>query len=99
MGSRYITPFDSKKVVYNESKTPAPTPPSAEQVKIKKEQIKAVKPNYFDETPAAKRQREFQPESKAVVIRKSPIDRSPAIKKTKQKEKTPSNQIIDFKES
>ena len=91
VGSRYTTPFNSKKVVYNESKTPAPTPLSVEQVKIKKEQIKAVKPNYFDEIPISKRQREFPPKSKAVVVRKRSTDRSPAVKKTKQKEKTPSN--------
>jgi hypothetical protein len=102
-GSSQKSPISSTKATPNESKTRA-TPSSTKQVKIKRELIKSVQPQYFDdvgdyETPTNKstaniqKRRASQQAATSVKI----ADRSPAVKKSKLKVKTPTGEIADTK--
>jgi hypothetical protein len=103
-GSSQKSPINSTKATPNESKTPRATPSSTKQVNIKRELIKSVQPQYFDdvdnyETPTNKssaniqKRRASQQAATSVKI----TDRSPAVKKSKLKVKTPTGEIADTK--
>jgi hypothetical protein len=103
-GSSQKTPINSTNATPNESKTPRAAPSSTKQVKIKRELIKSVQPQYFDdvdnyETPTNKSTANIQKRraSQQAATSAKITDHSPAVKKSKLKVKTPTGEIADTK--